>query len=824
MNQTIDAESVKYFTNLILDRTIFNCSSINTTLSDKDLRFLVINVCADLPPKVVSDGIWANHDEGVKPMKSTLPLLELQILTIFAITQCFHLVLKRLGVPYFVSQIMAGLVLGPSFKISNTWTEFKNYLFPYGTEDVISVISIIGYGFFLFLNGVKMDLTMITRTGRKAWTIAFCSFVIPTVLGLTMIYRFLGYWNNYLGEYEAKNLPVIVIGQSGCYFAVIASLLSDLEILNSELGRLALSTALVMDAFNSIVSGFGTAAISSLKTDSHDDGSGKGPIAALLTSFYYFCFLVLTPLLLRPIMKRFVRNTPEGRPVNKLYTNIVFIMALAVGMFGLVANQSVLAGLLVLGLIVPEGPPLGTEMIKQLELFSTWFLCPIFVTSCAMKVDIGVHVDRSLILVWLLIIVVVHLFKMLMTIGICWHCNMPKTDGLCLALMLSCKGVVDFCTNVFLHDAMIMSNESLSVMTINVLVMGTMARIGVKFLYDPSRKYAGYQKRNIVNLKPNSDLRIVSCIHKPSHIIPIKNVIDISNPTQSNPLVVHVLHLMELVGRSSPIFISHRLQERFGSGRHTFSEDVIVTFDLFEHDNAGTVSVSTYTAISLPRFMHDDICYLALDKLASIIILPFHLRWSEDGSVESADENIRSLNTKVLERAPCSVAILVNRGCSSTTNDIGNTKQIAMIFIGGPDDREALCFAKRTIKDDTYHLVVYHLVSTIKNDEFTNWDVMLDEEVLKGVKGAYGRIHNVTYEKIGVENTSDTTAFISDIANQHDFIIVGRRNGAKSSQTQALENWTEYPELGVIGDLLASQDTNTKASILVVQQQLMPKS
>lgn len=370
----------------------------------------------------------------------------------------------------------------------------------------------------------------------------------------------------------------------------------------------------------------------------------------------------------------------------------------------------------------------------------------------------------------------------------------------------------------------LLSNEALSVLSINVLVIGTLARIGVKYLYDPSRKYAGYQKRNILSLKPNSELKIVSCILKPSHIIPIKNVLDICSPTSSNPLVIHILHLLELVGRSSPVFISHRLQERVGSSYHTFSEAVIVTFDLFEHDNAGTASVSTYTAISPVRFMHDDICYLALDKLASIIILPFHVRWSEDGSVESADETTRSLNTKVLERAPCSVAILVNRGHSSPFNHNENSKQIAMIFLGGSDDREALCLAKRTIKEDTYHLVVYHLVSTIKNDEFTSWDVMLDDELLKGVKGVYGSVDNVTYEKVEVENTSDTTEFISDIAIQHDFIIVGRRNGIKSPQTQALASWTEYPELGVLGDLLASPDTNTKASILVVQQQVMPNA
>ncbi|CAJ1971215.1 unnamed protein product [Sphenostylis stenocarpa] len=346
-----------------------------------------------------------------------------------------------------------------------------------------------------------------------------------------------------------------------------------------------------------------------------------------------------------------------------------------------------------------------------------------------MKIDLSAHISCELALMVIsFVVVVVHLMKMLLTVGICRHCNMPKTDA----------------------------NEQCN------------------------RLHDGY--------------------------------IDIGVSK----------HWPHWVRRSSPIFISHRVQERVDSN-HNYSEDVIVAFDLFEHDNAGIALVNTDTAISPFRFMHDDICYLALDKLASIIILPFHVRWGEDGSIESTDKNIRTLNSRVLERAPCSVGILVSRGSSSSSthnNNDNSIKRIAMIFLGGLDDREALCLAKRAIKDCACNLVVYHLVS---GPGEANWDLMLDDDVLKSVKGLYGHIQNVSYEKVTIEEPSQTSTFVSDIANQHDFFIVGRRNGIKSPQTEALERWTEFYELGVIGDLLASSDTITKASILVVQYQQMIK-
>jgi hypothetical protein len=357
-------------------------------------------------------------------------------------------------------------------------------------------------------------------------------------------------------------------------------------------------------------------------------------------------------------------------------------------------------------------------------------------------------------------------------------------------------------------------------MVISTLILSTISRTGVKLLYDPSRKYAGYQKRNIVNSKKNLEIRLVAVVHKASHMVYIKNFLNLCSPTPDNTLVADVLHLRELIGRTTPIFISHRLQQRKGS-THNYSGDFVVTFDLFERDHAGLATVNTYTAISPPTFMPEDVCYLALDKNAAIIILPFHVRWELNGSIESEDNNVRLLNSKVLERAPCSIGILVNR--ASTTTNISNAYKVAMIFLGGPDDREALCLAKRFSKNVDNTLFVYRLRSC--DHDITGWEQMIDDEELREVRGAYVKLENVKYEEKTIEDASQTTSFIKEIANnKFDFIIVGRRYGLKSPQTTGLENWTEYPELGVIGDLLASRDMKSKASILVVQQQQQTKS
>lgn len=89
-------------------------------------RYQVYNVCIEQPQTIVAEGIWATHT--VFPPKSTFTMLELQIITIFLTTQCFHFFLKRLGFSYFVSQVMVWIYPPPYLTLPHLVFSFYNIL------------------------------------------------------------------------------------------------------------------------------------------------------------------------------------------------------------------------------------------------------------------------------------------------------------------------------------------------------------------------------------------------------------------------------------------------------------------------------------------------------------------------------------------------------------------------------------------------------------------------------------------------------------------------------------------------------------------------
>lgn len=107
---------------------------------------------------------------------------------------------------------------------------------------------------------------------------------------------------------------------------------------------------------------------------------------------------------------------------------------------------------------------------------------------------------------------------------------------------------------------------------------------------------------------------------------------------------------------------------------------------------------------------------MAEDKRVTMIILPFHKQWRGEG--DETEENVghewRGVNQRVLKNAPCSVAVLVDRGFGSGAQTPGPTTSVAqrvcIIFFGGPDDREALELGGRMVEHPAVKVTVIRFV------------------------------------------------------------------------------------------------------------------
>lgn len=136
------------------------------------------------------------------------------------------------------------------------------------------------------------------------------------------------------------------------------------------------------------------------------------------------------------------------------------------------------------------------------------------------------------------------------------------------------------------------------------------------------------------------------------------------------------------------------------------TEHIISAFDNYELRCDG-VTVQALTARSAYNTMDEDICSIAKDKRTSFIILPFHKQQTSDGEMEDINPAIRSVNENVMANAPCSVGILIDRGL---TESGGFPRRIVMLYMGGPDDREALAYAWRMSEHEDIDLNVVRLI------------------------------------------------------------------------------------------------------------------
>jgi len=343
----------------------------------------------------------------------------------------------------------------------------------------------------------------------------------------------------------------------------------------------------------------------------------------------------------------------------------------------------------------------------------------------------------------------------------------------------------------------------------------------LKSLYDPSKRYLSLNRRRTIEQSTSDiELRLMACVHNQENTPSMINLLEMSNPSLQNPICFYVLHLIQLTGRSTPLFIDHQpICNKTKSSHSSYSRRIINAFRSYEQQKENSVVVKLFTSISPYETMHDEICMQVAEKRVCLLIVPFHRQWRPNGITESAHP-VRALNRQLLRTAPCSVGILIERSALNRNNPLTSVSfySVGVVFIEGEDDREALAYAIRMANQPNVSVTLVRIMEPRKkNKNMMNRDP--DGDLIHRFKVDCIQIKRHDYKEEIARDGVEMINVIRSLDGCFDLVLVGRRHESESSLYSGLSEWNEYPELGPIGDMLAASDSTFDGSVLVIQQQ-----
>lgn len=305
-----------------------------------------------------------------------------------------------------------------------------NTLFPARSIVTLETAAVFGIMFFLFAIGVRTDTNMMIRPSKQALVLGISAMFFTMILSMAMSFTLRAHIK--MDQSLAKALPFFGAAQCITAFSNVSCLLIELKMASSDLGRIASSTAMFTDMVGMFLFIFMAAVLQS--------GFNTKNTLFTLSSSFLFVFVVV--FMVRPIVLKVAKTIPSGKPLGDNYVFMCFAGILVTGFVTEVIGQHFMLGPLVLGFIVPDGPPLGAPMISKLDLPVGKFLYPTFLTTSGIKTNIFKVNLRSFLIMGFLILFAC-IVKTVAIVLASRFLNIKFYDSIVIGLILNARGVCE---------------------------------------------------------------------------------------------------------------------------------------------------------------------------------------------------------------------------------------------------------------------------------------------------------------------------------------------------------------------------------------------
>ncbi|KAJ0020286.1 hypothetical protein Pint_32105 [Pistacia integerrima] len=719
----------------------------------------------------MGDSFWKLNN----PFDLYLPLIAIQLSLMISITHILMFILRPLHQPRFVAKVTAaGIILGPTLIQT---VNVSDKIFTFEDNYVVENFANLGLTYYMFLVGLEMDVSALRHIGKKSLSISVVGNLVPLVAGGGLYFVPIRGVAGGVGESLPMGAMFWAISLSNSSFPDLARILSNVKLLHTDLGRLALTSAFVSA----------------------------------------WIFLVIT-INFYDLHKFYMAAIP---------TTIILLACWFLLRPDACGAHSMIGGFM-LGLIIPHGDT-AVDIMERIQGFVNQVMLPTFFLLNGRRSNL---ISLALSTRWinlLLVTIGASSSNIISTLLICLFQGVPSREALALGGLLNTKGVL----------SLIVLNEGRSMKAIDNVVFVVM--VCITLLMASTSK--GQCKEMIQTKNFEFSHAFIQHETSPASSIYFNFLMPPGDPPYaSSPCTWCSLLVLEVLLPCLLFKIHKRLVLLLETAKTTItspllraeSDQIINAFENFERANEAAVTMHPLTVVSPYSTMHEDIFQIAEDRHVAFILAPYHKLPTADGRLRNDNVSIHQLNQNLLNSAPCSIGILVDRGVGPSIQ--GNSTEfdkskfrIAMFFIGRPGDHEALSYATRMAEKSGVTLTVVRFLQAkeenTENDqsseditESTDKVSEIDDNFINKFRFKTMCEEHLSYQEKTVNSGDELMECVSSNYNKNDLYIVGCRDGVKSKITRELSNLSTSPEVGAIGETLVTTRATERASVLVVQQ------
>ncbi|HEU5057115.1 MAG TPA: cation:proton antiporter [Kofleriaceae bacterium] len=299
-----------------------------------------------------------------------------QLVAIVVLSRLLGLGARRLGQPMVIAEMLAGILLGPSF-LGWLWPEAAGALFSHDSLGVLSTVSQVGLVLFMFLIGLELDLRLLRGRGPASVAISYATTAGPFALGAGLAL----YLHGRVAD-PAVSLVTFALFMgafmSVTAFPVLARILAERRLLRSRVGTVTIACAAAADVTAWCVLAFVVAA-----------ARASGHLEALLTTALALGYVAAMLVVVRPLLVQVAARMEGPDAMSQNLAAAVLVLALvSSGLTQLMGIHAVF-GAFLFGAVLPRQGGLARALAEKLEDLVVIVLVPLFFAYSGVRTEIG---------------------------------------------------------------------------------------------------------------------------------------------------------------------------------------------------------------------------------------------------------------------------------------------------------------------------------------------------------------------------------------------------------------------------------------------------